>query len=540
MNESRRDQGTSIFALVALTVAAFFPVLGAGFHYLDDPAYVTSNPQVLRGLSLEGLRWACTSFESANWHPLTWLSHMTDVSLFGLRAGAHHGMNLALHALAAALLLLALARLTGSLWPSFFVSALFAVHPLRVESVAWISERKDLLAGLLGMLTLLAYLRYARRPDTGRLLTVFAVFALGLTAKPTLVTLPFVLLILDWWPLGRLRYESAFGAGSASGPGRRVILEKIPLLALSAAASVVTYLAQRQGQALVSADVFPLGMRIGNAFVSYVSYLGKLLWPHELIPFYPHPGPILSAGTVALAFALLVGITAVTLVFRRRRPWLIAGWLWYLGTLVPMLGLVQVGLQGLADRYSYIPCIGLCLAVVWEARSRTVSHLMSRRILVASAAGILLTLSLLTAQQSGYWKDTVTLLSRVIAVDPRNSFAFNMLGANYLARGETGRAVPLFAKALELRPGYSEARYNLGLALAETGRIDDALEQFTMVILFNQKDAEALYNRGRLLLERGKLEEALRDFDAALAASPGEPQICLARKHVLELLGRKP
>jgi hypothetical protein len=524
----------AIVALVAATCISFSPVLRAAFINIDDPGYVTGNPQVLSGLRPKALLWAFTSFDAANWHPLTWLSHMTDVTLFGLHPGAHHGMNLAIHALAATLLLVGLVRMTGSLWPSFLAGALFALHPLRVESVAWVSERKDVLSALLWMLTLLAYLRHVRRPGPGRFLVVLAVFALGLMAKPTVVTLPLALLLLDWWPLGR--FQRPLGEIPGRSTTRRLVVEKVPLLVLSTVSCVLTYLAQRRGGALVFSEHVPPAARVGNAIVSYVDYLGMMAWPRHLVPFYPHPGTTLSRAAIALSLILLIAATVVFWTSRRRHPWLIVGWLWYLGTLVPMLGLVQVGLQGMADRYTYLPGIGLAIALSGEAFSRVAPGTRRRGVLNAGALLTLAACSVLTWRQANLWRDTGTLLERTIAVDPRNYFAFNMLGANYLTQGETGKALPLFAKSLDLRPEYLAARYNLALALASSGRKDEALAQFTAVIRFNPKDAESLYNRGKLLLESGDAAAALRDFDAALAVAPDEPALHQVRAQALEAL----
>ena len=525
-------RAATILGLAVLTVAAFSPVFQAEFISLDDPAYVTSNPHVLQGLSLRGLSWAFTSFEASNWHPVTWISHMADISLFGLRAGAHHGTNLAIHTLSAILLLLALERLTGKLWPSFLIAALFAVHPLRVESVAWVSERKDVLAGLFGMLTLLAYLRYLRHPGSKGFPAVLVLFSLGLMAKPMLVTLPFVLLILDWWPLGR------FHAASPSSARLLVGREKLPLLALSAASCLITYLAQQRGGGLVASDLFPPASRWGNALVSYVGYLGKTVWPHHLILFYPHPGSSLSREAIALSLLLLTCITLLALAGRRRHPWLIAGWLWYLGMLVPVLGLVQVGLQGMADRYSYLPGIGLLIACVGEASSIAVRRSRNRLVPAIGGGVLLIALALGARHQAAWWKDTVTLFDRVTTVDPQNYFGFNMLGAHRLMLGDAEAAVSLLTKALELRPEYYVARYNLALALTKAGRRDEAIAQFAAVIRFNPRDAESRHNRGMLLLDGGEAGEALKDFDAALALYPGEPRIHLLRGLALEKLQR--
>ncbi|HWR97570.1 MAG TPA: tetratricopeptide repeat protein, partial [Candidatus Methanoperedens sp.] len=524
-------------ALVVLTLAAFLPVLRAGFINLDDPKYVTANPYVLRGLSLDGLRWASTSFDAANWHPLTWLSHLCDVSLFGLRPAAHHGTSLALHVLAAVLLLLALEAMTGRLWPSLFAAGLFAVHPLRVESVAWVAERKDVLSGALAAATLLLYLRHARRPGAGRLAAVTGVFALGLMAKPTLVVLPLLLLLLDWWPLGRIRRRAFDGVPAAGVPVLRAVREKWPLLALSTASCVVTYLAQRSGGAVAPFAIFPLPARVLNAVASFAGYLAKTLWPAGLIPFYPHRGAELTLAATALRLALLVGAGAAAWAVRRR-PWLLCGWLWYLAALAPVIGLVQVGLQGMADRYTYLPSIGLALAVAWEFFPEGNARPVTRAARGATAAALLAALALLAARQAGFWKDTTTLFTRATQVDPANYLAFCQLGADELARNEPGRALPLLARAYALRPEYLVTRYHLGLALVGAGRGEEALPHFAAFLGASPRDADARIARGKLLAELGRHEESLDDLAVALASRPGDPQAHYLQGYSLGQLGR--
>ncbi len=533
----------ALLLLVVLTLAAFSPVRDAGFLNYDDPHYVTGNQHVLKGLRAEGLAWAFSSFEAANWHPLTWISHMLDVSLFGLRSGLHHLASVVLHAAAAALLLLVLRGMTGALWPSFLVAALFAVHPLRVESVAWIAERKDVLSGLLWMLALLAYLRYVRRPGPGRYLIVLGAFILGRLAKPMLVTLPFVLLLLDWWPLQRFRPGRTISTSSPRAIAAWLLREKVPLLAFSAVSCGITYLAQQRGGAMMLTEFFPFWTRAGNAVVSYLRYIGKALRPVDLIPFYPHPGASLAAAAVLLSVVLLVAVTALALAVRRRRPWLALGWFWYLGTLVPVIGIVQVGRQAMADRYGYLPLVGLFIAVVWEAFSRAGSRRRWQAVLGATAAAILAALTFLCWSQAARWKDTDTLFTYVTRVDPGNFVAYNMLGSEQLVRGETEDAARLFRKALEINPLALEARYNLGLALSRTGETDAAIEQFRAVTDSRKGatgDAEALYNLGKLLLEKGLSEEALRSFDSAIAIDPGQPQIQISRGLALAALGQFP
>jgi len=519
----------AMLALVLLTTAAFLPVTGADFINYDDPRYVTGNPAVLKGLDAEGLRWAFTTLHAANWHPLTWISHQLDVTLFGLRAGPHHLTSLLLHTGSTLLLLLLLNALTGAWWLSFLTAALFAIHPLRVESVAWISERKDVLSVLLGLATLMSYLRYARRPGIGRYLIVIAAFSLGLMAKPMLVTLPFLLLLLDWWPLGRL-----YGATKpvASFPMLfpwRLLIEKAPLLLLAAASSVVTYTAQQRGGAIRPTEAFPLALRVENALVSAGRYISHALWPHDLIPFYRHPGNGIPLRELLFTVVFLVAVTFLAFAARKHRPWLLTGWLWFLGTLVPVLGLIQVGLQGMADRYSYLPLTGLFIAISWEIGSRPSRTGRSRTVRGVALVSVILALTLLTWRQTTFWSNTLNLFTRVVSVDPGNFTGYNMLGSYHLTNHEPAKAVPLFRTALQIMPAYKDSRFNLGLALAELGDSAGAIEQFTALLRVNPNDAECLYNLGKALLELGRASEALRSLDAAQALNPAEPAILFSR-----------
>jgi hypothetical protein len=362
-------------ALAAAVAAAYAPLWDAGFAGLDDHLYVSGNPHVQQGLTREGVAWALGSTKASNWHPLTWLSLMLDCQLFGAGAGSHHLVNVGFHVANSVLLFLVLRRMTGRRWPSALVVALFALHPLHVESVAWVAERKDVLSTLFWILTMGAYVRYARRPGVLRYLPVFAFLLLGLMAKPMLVTLPFVLLLLDYWPLGRLARAEAGATGLApSGEvagGRRakvwrLVLEKVPLLVLAAASCVVTFAVQRHGEAVMPLERLALPARMANAAVSCVAYLGKMVWPQGLTVLYPYPADR-PAWEVAAAAAFLLAVTAAAAALVRRRPYLAVGWFWYLGTLVPVIGLVQVGEQPMADRYTYVPLIGTFIMVAWAA-----------------------------------------------------------------------------------------------------------------------------------------------------------------------------
>jgi tetratricopeptide (TPR) repeat protein len=439
-------------ALALLTLIAWLPTFANGFVNLDDGLYVTGNPWVLRGLDPEGLAWALTANVANNWHPLTLLSHMLDIQLFGLHAAGHHGTSLLLHAANVLLLFAVLRGMTGSLWRSAMVAALFAVHPTHVESVAWVAERKDVLSALFWIFALGAWTAWTRRPSAGRYLLVVVLMILGLASKPMVVTLPFALLLLDLWPLDRLRLG-----------WKRLVLEKLPLLALSAASSLVTL--RYQKTSMVPLEVLPWSFRLANAAVSYAAYLGKTLVPRRLAAFYPIPLEI-PAWKVAGAAALLLAVTALSIWRARRSPWLLAGWLWFLGTLVPVIGLVQVGRQAMADRYLYIPSIGLFLAIVWG-----VAELVKRRAVLATVSVVvILALAAGTWVQVGYWRDSVALYRHALAVTRGNYVAHIGLAKALTARQDWDGAAEQYRAALALRPGIREARLGLEAALRAAGR----------------------------------------------------------------------
>ncbi len=443
MDEARRRdrrRAAAVCGLLLLIVAIVFGrTAGYDFVNFDDDAYVYDNPHVSHGLSGESVAWSLTAFHSCNWHPLTWLSHALDCQLYGTQhPGLHHLTNIALHAAVAIALFLVLWRMSGELWPSGFVAAVFAVHPLRVESVAWISERKDLLSGLFLVLTLAAYLRYVRRPFSwGRYLLVIAMFCLGLLAKPMLVTLPFLLLLLDYWPLGRL----VRGGGAdipvcrsrPAAPGRQeclphrpismLVAEKLPLLLLAAGSCLITSAAQQK--ALVPVDVVPMPARIANALVCYVAYLGQFFYPAGLAAFYPHPQDSLPLWKIVAAATILIGVSIAAVLGRRRLPYLFVGWFWYVGMLVPVIGVVQVGSQAMADRYTYLPQIGLCIALAWGAAAAAREFLSAGKTSASSAIGnvyvaivaapLLIGLMLCAWRQVSFWRNSETLWARAVA-----------------------------------------------------------------------------------------------------------------------------
>src|SRR5580704_10167611 len=394
-------------ALAGLTWLIFGQTLWHDFVNYDDPRYVYENTRITGGLSISGIAWAFTHIHSLNWHPLTTISHMLDCQLYGLKAGWHHFTNVLLHTLATILLFRALEQMTGAVWRSAFVGAVFAIHPLRVESVTWIAERKDVLSGVFFMLTLLAYVCYVRSPRVGRYLVVVFLFVCGLMSKPMLVTLPFVLLLLDYWPLARIKGQF----------GKRV-LEKIPLIALSAVSSIITFLVQKG--AVGRAEDLPILERINNAVVSYVLYIWQMLWPVNLAVFYPHPENRLPFWETASCLLLLICITAVAIGLRKQRPYLVTGWLWYLGMLVPVIGLVQVGWQGRADRYTYLPQIGLYIAATWGVADVTALYRYQRATLSAAAVALIGALSLCAWVQTSYWRDSERLFRHALAVTTNN------------------------------------------------------------------------------------------------------------------------
>ncbi len=498
--------------LVAATALAYAPILGNGFTSYDDDQYVTANPHVRGGLSLTGLRWAWTTTDAANWHPLTWLSHMADCEFFGLDPRGHHAVSLALHLSNVALLFLVLAGMTGAAGKSAAVAALFALHPLHVESVAWVAERKDVLSGLFFLLTLAAYRRYVARPSLARYAVVGVALAAGLLAKPMLMTTPFVLLLLDRWPLERK--ESPM----------RLAVEKAPLLALCAASAVMTIVAQRAGGALGTAQQYPLGMRVANALVAYVVYLRKTVWPSDLAAFYPYPAGDPSWLTAALAASVLLGITAAGVRAGRRHPYLLVGWLWYVGMLVPVIGLVQVGEQSLADRYTYLPLIGIFLVVAWGVpgvleRLRPPGR-SSRWAGWAALVALLVVLAVTTKREARVWHDSVTLFEHALVVTAESSSAHVNLAIGLEERGDLDRAEQHYRRALELRPDDVVAHNNLGYVLARRDRWAEGVEHYLAALRQDPDCADAHNNLGIALARERRFDEAMPHFAAAARRKP--------------------
>jgi protein O-mannosyl-transferase len=500
--------------LVVLTWAVFGQTIRYDFVNYDDPRYVYQNTRITSGISFANIAWAFTHIHSENWHPLTTITHMLDCQLYGLKAGWHHFTNVLLHCLAVVLLFLVLERMTGALWRSAFVAAVFAVHPLHVESVAWIAERKDVLSAVFFMLTFLAYFHYTRAPSVGRYLTVAVVIALGLMSKPMLVTLPCVLLLLDYWPLERIK-------GQKSQIGRQLlplIVEKIPLIALSAVSSIVTFLAQRG--AIGWTEQLPVSTRITNALVAYVVYIQQMFWPAKLAVFYPHPENRLPLWEITLALIVLAGITAAAFVLRKKAPYFITGWFWYLGMLVPVIGLVQVGWQGHADRYTYLPQIGLYVAVTWGVADLTRSWRFQR---VALAGAAVVTLAALTWRawlQTSYWRDSETLFTHNLAVTNNNDVALNNLGIIFLDKGQLDEAISKLQAAIDLRPENGPAHDNLAKALLRKGQVTEAMVHYRKFLEIEPGNVEARNTLGTALIQQGRVREAIDQWQDALAIQP--------------------
>lgn len=512
--------------LAALVLFLYARGAGSGFVLLDDDAYIRDNPVVRSGLTWRGFAWAFGT-HVANWHPLTWISHMLDCELFGVWAGGHHLVSALLHAASAVVLLAALLRMTGALWPSGLMAALFAVHPLRVESVAWVAERKDVLSGLFWMLALLAYGSYAHRPAVSRYARVFAALALGLAAKPMLVTLPLVLLLLDFWPLGRWRphWSSAFPAAPAV-PLRWLIAEKLPLAGLCLASAAVTLAAQRRGGAVSTLESLPLGARALNALVAYATYLWKTIWPTGLAFFYPHPavtGESLGLRA-ACAGLVLAGLTAAAALSVRRRPYLVVGWLWYVITLAPVAGLIQVGRQARADRYAYLPLIGIYVAIAWGAAELAGRRPRARPALIASAVAALAALSACTWLQVGYWKNTRTLAERALRVTEGNFVAHGKMGMVLEMEGRLDEAAAELQEALAIDPEYAEALINLGVVRGRQGELAAAQSSYERALVIEPDNAVAHSNLGGILARGGRLAEAAGHLDRALRLRPDFPE----------------
>jgi protein O-mannosyl-transferase len=501
----------SLLVCVAMTIAVvivYWQVFNNGFIDFDDPLYVTGNTSIQSGLTWQSIKWAFTTNNAYNWHPLTWLSHTIDCSIFGLDPAGHHFTSLLLHIANTILLFFVLMLSTGNFWPAVFAASLFALHPLHVESVAWASERKDVLSTFFWLLTMLFYIRYARKPRLKAYLPVMFVFALGLMAKQMLVTLPIVLLLLDYWPLQRFpvninKQKRRNNQLTVSSFGR-CFAEKIPLLFLSLAASIIVYQIQDKVALVKSSSAIPFVYRLGNAIVTYAEYIIKMFYPPHLGVLYPHPGRNLSIWQVLVAgFALLL-ISGLIIRFSRSRRWLLVGWFWYLGSLVPVIGLVQVGLQAMADRYTYIPLIGLFIIISWGAAEIITRWKQTQNAVVIVCLTILFALSFLTYTQAGYWHDSITLFEHTVKVTRNNDIMCYNLGQLYLEKDDIEQAIEYFHKAVDIKPDQPTIHKNLGILLMRQGKNNEAIEEFRQALKYSPNDKSVQQQLNALISELNK------------------------------------
>lgn len=506
------------FSLVLITLCVYWQTRTHGFYIYDDGAYVADNVIVLQGITPEGIVWALSDFHVANWHPVTWFSHMLDVQLFGTNASGHHLVSVIIHTLNALLVFFLLLQLTSAPWRSFTVSLLFAIHPLHVESVAWIAERKDLLSGLFFFLTLIAWERYVRRQTIIRYVCALSLFVLGLMSKPMLVTMPFILLLLDWWPLGRFDVQR--------NPAW-LFMEKIPFFIFTVGFSIVTFLAQNKGGAVMSFEKSPITLRLANAVVSYGTYLKKMLWPNDLVVFYPFPASIDWWSLVVWVIIFAVA-TIVFLRLRNRYPYLIVGWLWYLGMLVPVIGVIRVGAQAMADRYTYLPILGPFIMIVWgtaEAATKPVR----KAVIVACIVIVTGLLAFSAWRQVGYWKNDITLFARVLEYETVTPMTLTDFANSYIKKGvqlkdqwDFDEALKYFNIAAARTTGTvaATAHNNIGLIMAMKGKDTEAIREYEMAMKLDPTLPDAYFNMGLQYLEKGSRSEAAACFREVVRLNP--------------------
>lgn len=532
---SFRNDAIVCLLLIAATLAVYLQILRFDFINYDDPDYVTGNFHVRAGLNATSVLWAFSSGFASNWFPLTWLSHMADCQFFGLQSGFHHLSSLAIHILSTLILYLAFRRMTGAYWPSAFIAFIFGTHPLHVESVAWIAERKDVLCAFFWMATLWSYVRYAEIPGWRRYSLTLLTFSCGLMAKPMIVTLPFVLLLLDFWPLQRLSWR-----GHSSPPRRdssRRLVEKIPFFVLSGAASVVTFLVQRHGGAVIALDEISFASRLGNALVSYVTYLVQAFVPVRLAAFYPFPDTI-SSLTIVAALIALSAISLIVLRYSRDHPYLGVGWLWYLGTLVPVIGLVQVGNQAHADRYTYVPMIGLSIMLAWSAHEFAQRRPKLMPAIFVSGIAVCIVCAAAGYQQTRYWKDSTSLFRHAIQLTDRNYVAWRGLGQAFKDQGHLEESARCYRKAIEARAQDPDAHNNLGEVLLRLDRTNDALAQITEALRLKPDLPEAHVNLGAAYMKLGRIDDAAEQYQAALRLQPESAAAHTGEAGILEDQGR--
>lgn len=525
-----RDTIFFCLLLAGITLGLFLQTGSHPFINFDDPIYVTNNPHVKEGLTFKNAVWAFTTTSASNWHPLTWLSHMADVQIFGLNPRGHHLMNVLIHTAATVILFQFLFQITTAPWKSFLVAVLFAFHPLHVESIAWVSERKDVLSGFFGLLTLLLYARYVKRPDRLRFVVTLFVFAMGLMTKPMLVSLPFVMILMDYWPLNRFRSEVPAlrpgGLLSACDPLLTLAKEKIPFFMLSTLSGLLTMHAQKSGGAMSSFEMVPMASRIGNALVAYAKYIGKTVWPQDLAFFYPFPLS-LPLWQALSSFVLLALVSAVAVYLRRRYAYLLVGWLWFLVTLLPVIGIIQVGSQSMADRYTYIPLTGLFIMGCWGVPDLLKGLRYRTVILITLWSVVISVLTVTTWRQLDYWKDNISLYRHTLEVTSNNYIILNNLGIALAERGEVDAAIRAYRQALHIWPRSATIHVNLGAALADQGKLEESISHYTEALrlipdytLARINLSKALNNMGVAMAQHGRMDEAIGYFNHALRTDP--------------------
>jgi len=530
-----RREALICLVLVVIVLAVYWQVKDHEFINYDDNVYITDNPQVQSGFTSKTVGWAFTTTQAGNWHPLTWLSHMLDYLLFGLNPWGHHLTSVFLHMINSILLFLLLRWATSAIWPSALVASLFALHPLHVESVAWVAERKDVLSTFLSFATILAYINYVKLPKKRNYLLVLLLFTLGLMAKPMLVTLPFILLLLDYWPLNRFQFRQEHGSADdnssesseVSGekfPVLRLMAEKVPMFILSGISSAITLWAQDKAGALSGLEIVPLKWRMANALVSSVAYMGKMIWPRDLAVFYPHPENSLPIWQAALAGFFLLSVSIVVIRLATRYKYGLVGWLWYLGTLVPVIGLVQVGEQAMADRYTYIPLIGLFIVVAWGLADLGKENRRRRNLLIGSVISLLLVLALSSWQQARYWRNSVELFEHTLRVTTNNYVAHYTLGNALALQGNLVGAMVHYKEALRIKPNHAEVHNNLGNALALQGNLAEAVAHYKKSLHIDSRQGKTHRNLGVALDRQGEYEEAIGHYLEALRLNPQDAQ----------------
>jgi tetratricopeptide (TPR) repeat protein len=535
--------------LLVTILAVYWQICNYDFVSFDDSLYVYNNSHVKAGLTYKSIRWAFGFQDIAYWHPLTWLSHMLDCQLYGLNPGMHHMTNLIIHIANSMLLFLTFKKMTGVLWPSAFIATLFALHPLNVETVAWVAERKNVLSTFFWILTMLTYVHYSRQKGLRRYLLTLLVFWFGLMCKPVLVTLPFALLLIDYWPLGRLRFKQReIGSNCVKDLASKyslqessvsyLILEKVPFIILSAVSVSLSILSAKQHGILSSTELVPIDLRIANALVSYVAYLGKLIWPQNLAVFYPFPTTIPMALTAGAGLTLIC-ISFLIIRALREKPYLVVGWFWYLGTLLPSIGLMQAGLwPAMADRWTYVPAIGIFIIIAWSVTEFVARRQVKKSYVSIAVAAVIIILMAKTWSQSQHWVNSLALYKHAVNASANNHVAHRNLGATLYLKGEVNEATTHFIEALRIMPVYNEALANLRVSLVANGGIDQAIEKMKKLIKLYPENSGLYYNLGVMYGKKGKLDKALEQYEKALSYHSEFPQALFDLAYIYSIKGQ--